>query len=57
MTPIDIIGWALALGLAWGILTSFIPLESWIASLIAAILKRREKASDAKEATRPPDAD
>lgn len=57
MTPIDIIGWALAIGLAWGILTSFIPVESWIASLISAIRKRREKASDTKDATRPSDAD
>lgn len=41
MTPLDTIGWALALGIAWFILSSCIPIESWISSLIAALAKRR----------------
>ena len=42
MTPLDLIGWALAIGIAWGILTSCVPLESWVSSLIKAIKTRRQ---------------
>jgi len=42
MTPTDIIAWALAIGFAWAILSMCIPIENWIASLIAAIRKRRD---------------
>jgi hypothetical protein len=40
MTPLDLIGWALAIGIAWSILTSCVPLESWISSVIEGIKTR-----------------
>ena len=43
MTPLDLIGWALAIGIAWSVLTSCIPLESWISTLIDSVKKRRTK--------------
>ena len=45
MNPLDLIGWALAIGIAWTILTSCIPLESWISSLIDSVKKRRGQSS------------
>lgn len=42
MTPFDIIRWALALGIAWLILSSCIPLERWGTSLIGLATKRRK---------------
>lgn len=55
MTPLDLIGWALAIGIAWGILASCVPLESWIASLIEAIkTRRRSKAAPDEDAPDPP---
>lgn len=52
MTPLDLIGWALAIGIAWAILTSCIPLESWISSLINAI-KTRRRGKDATDRDKP----
>lgn len=46
MTPLDLIGWALAIGIAWSVFTSCVPLEGWITALIAAIkTRRRDKAT------------
>ena len=45
MTPLDIIGWALAIGIAWSILSSCIPFEIWISSFIASVTKRRNDRS------------
>jgi uncharacterized protein YqfA (UPF0365 family) len=42
MTPIDIVIWALAICIAWCILSSCIPIENWISSLIASVAKRRD---------------
>ena len=52
MTPLDLIGWALAIGIAWAILTSCVPLESWISSLINAI-KARRRGKDATDRDKP----
>lgn len=48
MTPLDLIGWALAIGIAWVILESCIPLESWIKSLIESV-KTRRRGKDATD--------
>ena len=42
MTPLDIIGWALAIGISWAIVSSCIPIETWISSLIASVKKRQD---------------
>lgn len=58
MTPMDLIGWALAIGLAWAILASFIPLESWIAALISHAKRRqKERPSGSPDAPSDPPSD
>ncbi len=48
MTPLDLIGWALAIGIAWSVFTSCVPVEGWISALIAAI-KTRRRGKDATD--------
>ena len=54
MTPLDIIGWALAIGISWSIFSSCIPIESWISSLIASVAKRRDDRNPDELAPRDP---
>ena len=42
MTPFDIIRWALALGIAWLVISTCIPFERWISSLIKSVAMRRK---------------
>lgn len=42
MTPFDLIIWALAIGGAWLILSTCIPFERWISSLIGSVTKWRK---------------
>lgn len=42
MTPLDIIRWALAIGIAWLVLSTCIPFERWISSLIKSVAMRRK---------------
>lgn len=53
MTPLDLIGWAIAIGLAWGILVTFIPVERWIDALLASLKKRRDKSPNDSEPSDP----
>lgn len=57
MTPLDIIGWALAIGISWSILSSCIPIETWISSFIASVKKRREDRGPEEPAPRDPSDD
>mgnify|MGYP001298796485 CR=1 FL=1 len=57
MTPLDIIGWALAIGISWSIVSSCIPIETWISSLIAFLAKRREDRVPDEPAPRDPSGD
>lgn len=42
MTPLDIVRWALAIGIAWLVLSTCIPFERWISSLIKSVTMRRK---------------
>jgi len=57
MTPLDIIGWALAIGISWAIVSSCIPIESWISSFIASLAKRRNDPVPDEPAPRDPSGD
>lgn len=57
MTPLDIIGWALAIGISWSLISSCIPIENWISSLIASVKKRRHDRVPDKPAPRDPSDD
>ena len=57
MTPLDIIGWALAIGISWSILSSCIPIENWISSLITSVTKRRDNRAPDEPAPHDPSGD
>jgi len=57
MTPLDIIGWALAIGISWSLISSCIPIESWISSLIASVKKRRDERVSDEPTPRDPSDD
>jgi len=42
MTPLDIVRWALAIGIAWLVLSTCIPFERWVSSLIKSLTMRRK---------------
>jgi hypothetical protein len=57
MTPLDIIGWALAIAISWSLISSCIPIESWISSLIASVKKRRDDRGPDEPAPHDPSDD
>lgn len=57
MTPLDIICCALAIGISWSILSSFIPIENWIPSFITSVQKRRDIRGPDEPTPRDPSGD